>query len=79
MWVRRLLAQDLADETSPSPEARAQAGLILKNHLTSRDRAQVCQKPPYLEFAIALERAISTSGTHDLTLDWTELHCTDEE
>ena len=33
---------DLADETSPSPAARAQAGLILKNHLTSKDHAQVC-------------------------------------
>lgn len=35
-----LLAMDLADETSPSPPARAQAGLILKNHLTSKDHAQ---------------------------------------
>jgi hypothetical protein len=38
---------DLADETSPSPQARAQAGLILKNHLTSKDHAQVCWQPSW--------------------------------
>ena len=54
MLLHRLLAQDLADESSPYPDARAQAGLILKNHLTSKDYQQVFSPTFHMCFDLSI-------------------------
>ena len=66
----RLLAQDLSDESSPAPAARAQAGLILKNHLTSKDHAQVCPSLNFsmlVSFTVHVYFAAMPYPLHDLT------------